>query len=318
VQAVEEAEQLGPLALGGLEVAGASDWPNYNRDLAGSRFSPLTQINTANVAELVVAWTRSLGPLQAEQSAAIGLTPIVVDGRLFVVGRGHVAALDPTTGAEIWRFELPDEARIPRGLTHWSAIEGGVARIFVTLDKRMLALDAQTGQLTVEFGTQGEIELAAAYTSAATRFDDLLIVGSDGLPGGIRAYDAETGSEVWAFDARPAPGSAAAGSWQAGTLQAHPGIPHPAWSFTIDVDRELLFAVFGSPGPGEYYGGHRPGDTLFANSVVALDIRTGDYRWHFQTVHHDIWGRRCSCASSSRASSRPRPTTTSTRSAAPP
>jgi quinoprotein glucose dehydrogenase len=276
----------------GNEASTAADWPNYNRDLAGTRFSPLTQVNRDNVAELRVAWTYALGrnPTSGGLSGGSEVTPIVVAGRMYLTAADRVVALQPETGIEIWRHELDDGASPSRrGVTYWDGDATTGARIFVTVGRRLLALDADNGRRSRGFGTGGEIEMAAAYDAAPTRFDDLLIVGSNSAPGSVRAYDARTGAEVWAFTSVPGPGEAGHETWQSEAWREQPNLLHWAFAMTIDPERELLYAVFESPGPDDYYGGNRPGDTLYGDSIVALDVRTGERKWHFQTVHHDIW-----------------------------
>ena len=160
------------------------------------------------------------------------------------------------TGAEIWRFALPQGAPSQRGLAYWPGDATTAARIFFTAGRTLVALDAATGQQAPAFGTDGEVPMPAAYTGAPTRFDDLLIVGSNGPPGGVRAYDARSGEERWSFTGAPT-------------------LLHPASSLTVDVDRALLYAVFAGPEPDVFYGGERADADPHLNSVVALDARTG-------------------------------------------
>ena len=131
--------------------------------------------------------------------------------------------------------------------------------------------------------------LPFAYFGAPVVFDNLLIVGSNTPPGSVRALDVRDGSEVWAFDSIPGPGEPGRDSWGADVDPSDSRAFHWAFSFTIDVERELVFAAFESAGPSDYFGADRPGDNLYADSIVALDVRTGERRWHFQTVHHDLW-----------------------------
>jgi quinoprotein glucose dehydrogenase len=264
------------------DTAAAADWPTYNRDLAGTRHSTLKQITPQNVADLRQAWAYALG------RGAVGseLTPLVVAGVLYLAAGDRIVALRADTGAQLWRFVVEPAPR--RSLAYWPGQDDLPARLYFTTRRALVALDAATGLPAEGFGRGGEIELPAAYDAAPTRFDNLLIVGSSSAPGGIRALDARTGTEVWAFSAVPRPGEPGAETWGDDPTTAGVHVPHEA-SFTIDVDRGLLFAVFGGPEPVDDYGGERRGDTLFANSIVALDARTGRRRWHFQTVHHDLW-----------------------------
>ena len=155
-------------------------------------------------------------------------------------------------------------------MSFWPGDAATAARIFFTVGRTLVALDAATGQKVAEFGSAGELLMPTAYNAAPTRFEDLLIVGSNGPPGGVRAYDARSGEERWA--------SAPARR-----------LLHPAFSLTVDVDRALLYAVFAGPEPDVFFGGERAAADPYQNSVVALDARTGVDRWHFQTVHHDVW-----------------------------
>ena len=247
-----------------------ADWPSYNRDLAGTRFSPLRQISPTNVDELRQAWSYPLGAADGTALEGSELTPLVIDGVLYATAADRVVALRGDSGEEIWRFTLEQGAPSRRGLSFWPGDAATAARIFFTVGRTLVALDAATGQKVPEFGSAGELLMPTAYNAAPTRFEDLLIVGSNGPPGGVRAYDARSGEERWAFGG--------------GTT-----LLHPAFSLTVDVDRALLYAVFAGPEPDVFFGGERAAADPYENSVVALDARTGVDRWNFQTVHHDVW-----------------------------
>ena len=254
-----------------VEFMRGADWPSYNRDLAGTRFSPLRQISPTNVDELRQAWSYPLGPTESGTLEGSELTPLVVDGILYATAADRVIALRADTGAEVWRFALPQGMPSQRGLAYWPGDAAVAARIFFTAGRTLVALDAATGQKAVAFGNAGEVPMPSAYNGAPTLFEDLLIVGSNGPPGGVRAYDARRGEERWRFVGAPT-------------------VLHPASSLTVDIDRALVYAVFAGPEPDVFYGGERGDDAdPYLNSVVALDARTGNRRWHFQTVHHDIW-----------------------------
>jgi len=247
-----------------------ADWPSYNRDLAGTRFSPLRQISPTNVDELRQAWSYQLGGADGTALEGSELTPLVIGGVLYATAADRVVALRGDSGEEIWRFTLEQGAPSRRGLSFWPGDAAAAARIFFTVGRTLVALDAATGQKVAGFGSAGELLMPMAYNAAPTRFEDLLIVGSNGPPGGVRAYDARSGEERWAFGA--------------GTT-----LLHPAFSLTVDVDRALLYAVFAGPEPDVFFGGERAAADPYENSVVALDVRTGVDRWNFQTVHHDVW-----------------------------
>jgi quinoprotein glucose dehydrogenase len=270
--------------------AGA-DWPMYNRDLAGTRFSSLALIDRSNVAALREAWVYRLGahPTAGSISGGSELTPIVVGGLMYATGPDRVVALRPETGAEVWRHPMGDRVPSRRGLTHWPGDDRHPPRIFVTSGSQLLALDAATGKSVESFGTAGVVEMPVRYDSAPTLFDGLLIVGSNSPPGSVRAFDAVTGAQVWEFRSIPRPGEPGSETWLDDGWRANTGALHWPFSMTVDEARRTLYAVFDSPAPFDYYGGDRRGDNLFGNSIVALDADTGERRWHYQVVHHDIW-----------------------------
>ena len=264
----------------------------YNRDLRGTRYSALDQIDTRNVAELDLAWRYSLGANATSGSLTGGFefTPIVVDGVMYVAGADHVAALEPETGLQIWRYDL-GETGTPsrRGLTYWPGDSERGPRIFVTSNRRLIALEAVTGERAAGFGDGGIVQMPAWYLGTPLRYGNLLVVGSNSPPGGVRAFNAVTGAGVWEFLSVPEPGQPGNESWGDGSWSEQTNVYSWAFSLTMDPELGLVYAVFESAGPHDYWGGNRPGDNLFANSLVALDIATGQRRWHFQAVHHDLW-----------------------------
>jgi len=273
------------------EYLAAGDWPSYNRDLAGTRFSPLELIHTGNVTDLRRAWVYPLGRNTTTGSLTGGseATPLVIAGTLFATAADRVVALRADTGQEIWRYVLDGGSPSRRGLTYWPGERDVPARVFFTAGRRLIALDAADGRKALAFGGGGEIEMPAVYNAAPTRFENLLIVGSNTPPGGVRAFDARTGTEVWTFDSVPQADEPGHETWENNAARERASVLGWSFSFTLDVDRALLYASFGGPSPDEVFGGDRLGDDLYANSVVALDARTGERRWHFQTVHHDVW-----------------------------
>jgi len=263
----------------------AGDWPTYNRDLAGTRYSPLADIGVDNVASLEQVWTYPLGrhPSSDTLTGGYQFTPLVSDGRLYIAGADHVAALDAATGAELWRFAMRD-GLVPsrRGLAYWPG-DGEQPPAIALLAGRVLVRIAPS-----ERSSSLQV-LPFAYFGAPTIFENLLIVGSNTPPGGVRAYDVRDGTEVWTFLSTPRTGEPGSETWGADLDPLTARAFHWAFSFTVDVERGLVFAVFESAGPSDYFGGDRPGDNLYADSIVALDVRTGALRWHYQTVHHDLW-----------------------------
>ena len=295
---------------------GADDgWSAYGGDLGGTRYSPLKQVSRANVAKLKVAWTYHTGALDPithlNQKAAFEATPILVEGTLYLsTPLNQVMALDPGTGAEKWQFE-PRVARVrqfsevtSRGVAAWTDARGAKdapchLRIFEgTIDARLLAIDGKTGKLCADFGDAGQVDLTQGVdfqkfyrgnyqvTSAPTVVGDVVITGSsigDNVAvkmerGVVRGYDTRSGKLVWTWDPIP---------W-ANAQKVRTGAAN-AWSTIAgDEKRGLIFVPTGSASP-DYYGGERPGDNRWANSVVALKASTGEFVWGFQVVHHDLW-----------------------------
>jgi glucose dehydrogenase len=261
----------------------------YNRDLMGTRHSPLTQITPANVAQLRRVWSFKVGKDASAGGISGGseYTPIVVGGLMYVLTSSSAVALEPETGTPVWRYEVRGGVPSRRGVGYWRGPDSS-ARIYFTAGRSLIALDAKTGLPVETFGTAGTVDIERAYNGAVTVYGDLLLVGTNAAPGAVRAYDARTGRKIWEFRSVPQPGESGAETWENGSSRDATGAI--AWSFamTIDSARNTLYAVFDSPTP-DYYGGERRGTNLYANSVVALDAATGQYKWHFQTTHHDLW-----------------------------
>ncbi len=266
----------------------SNEWPSYNHDLAGTRYSPLKQINTTNVAKLAEAWSYPLGlPSEA--------TPIVVNGVLYLPVAKGVVALDSSTGKEVWRYELASGAASRRGVSYWPGDRKNQPRIFFTSGSKMIALSAETGKTDPGFGKGGEIDMGIPYASPPTIYKNLLIVGANvpeiqapGLPGDTRAYDARTGAKVWDFHSVPHPGETGNTSWQEDSWKDRTGVNNWGFFMTLDDQRGILYSTYGSPA-SDFYGADRKGDDLFGNSLVALDANTGKLKWYFQAVHHDLW-----------------------------
>ncbi|HEY6823031.1 MAG TPA: pyrroloquinoline quinone-dependent dehydrogenase [Steroidobacteraceae bacterium] len=315
---------LAGLPLAALAQApGSSDWGYYGGDALGQHFSSLDQINRGNVTRLARVWTYRTGELGSGFASAPRLTfeatPVLAFGLLYLETASNVViALDPESGRERWRFDPHiDRTRryaeaSARGVSLWSAtaLAGSGAcrhRVFTgTLDARLLALDADNGRLCSDFGDGGQVDLtrglrirdAGAYlvTSPPAIFGRVVIVGSaigDNRAaqverGVIRAYDAESGAQLWAFD--PLPDSAlhpAAGEWS--LEESHSSGAANAWGvMTIDQEHGLVLVPTGSASP-DYYGGQRHGANRFADALLALDARSGRLVWQQQLVHHDLW-----------------------------
>jgi quinoprotein glucose dehydrogenase len=301
------------------------DWPVTEGAPGGGRFSPLTDITRENVTQLRIAWSYRHGdffegsfPLPIHRGSAFESTPIVVDDRLFfTTPRNRVIALDPETGRELWTFDPQLERGrayanmwINRGVAYWrdaGATDGACARrvFLATLDARLFALDAASGTPCADFGDAGHIDLrtgiAPLYddweynvTSPGTVVGDVIVVGSsiadtlrpDAPPGDVRAFDVRSGALRWTFHTIPSAGEPGSETWETGTRLT--GAANVWSTITADLGRGLVFLPVSTPSP-DYYGGDRHGSNLYSDSVVALDSRTGVRRWHFQTVHHDLW-----------------------------
>jgi quinoprotein glucose dehydrogenase len=291
------------LALGAAANAQpAGDWPMYSRDLAGTRFSPLAEINVRNVGRLAQAWSVPVARGIDDDTDAPGAagnpqaTPIVVDGVMYLPARGNeVLALDAATGKEIWRHVLPAPyATTARGVAYWPG-EGALApRILLTAGPTLVALDARTGAPAAGFGSDGIVQIAVPWNGVPLIHGTLAILGATtnelalGEPGDTRAFDVRTGKQLWSFHTVPLPGELGHDTWLDNGWRNRSGANVWAWYMTLDAARGILYMPIGSAS-GNYWGGDRPGNNLFSNSIVAVEAATGKYLWHFQTVHHDLW-----------------------------
>jgi quinoprotein glucose dehydrogenase len=293
----------------------ASDWGYYGGDIYGQRYSSLSQIDRSNVAKLEVAWTFRTGELgeglESAESMAFEATPVLAFGMLYLsTPTNIVVALDPATGTERWRYDPKVDRKgdysevTSRGVTVWEDPDldnrGPCSRrVFMgTIDARLIAIDAGTGRPCVDFGTNGAVDLARGMrirdkgdfqvTSPPAVFDAFVIVGSaigdnsaTDLPRGtIRGFDARTGLQRWAFD--PVPTEETSGAPQ------ETGAANSWTVMTVDPERGLVYVPTGSASP-DFFGGKRPGDGRYANSLLALQAGSGKLVWHQQTVHHDLW-----------------------------
>lgn len=279
-------------------------WEAFGGGSDNIHYSSLKQINTKNVQQLKVAWTFESG--DAYPGSDIQCNPIVVDGVLFTTTPTlRVVALDATTGKQIWSFDglhgqRPNHKN--RGLTYWT--DGQSSRIFFPLGHELLSLDAKTGKLDPGFGKEGRIDMRAAFDRPADQltlsvptpgaiYRDLIILGSSvpealpSTPGDIRAYDVRTGKLRWSFHTIPHPGEFGHDTWPADAWK-HTGGANNWAGLVVDVKHGLVFVPTGAVA-FDFYGADRHGDNLFANSIVCLDAATGQRKWHFQTIRHDVW-----------------------------
>ena len=277
-------------------ISSGEEWPYYRGSLSGTGYSPLTQIDPSNVDSLTVAWRYSLLSSATENPRRPNsqVTPLVIDGVMYLPAADRIIALDPVTGKEIWRHNVTEGNASRRGVSYWPGENGTPARIMYTAGRRLVALDATSGELATDFGQAGEIDLVVPYNSVPMIFENTVVVGANtprGAIGGIgnaRAFDARSGEKVWEFNSVPKPGEFAHGTWEGDSWDGALGANAWPFYFTVDQQRGLLYIPLASPVPFAY-GGDRVGTNLFANSLVAVDIRNGEYAWHFQTIHHDLW-----------------------------
>ena len=283
----------GPVLADSRTEIPAGNWQTINRDLAATRYSPLDEINKSNVGQLTESWTY---PLRTFNSAV----PVVVDGTMYVTAGTRVVALDAETGAEIWSHEEPRPEGQQfgggvsgRGVGYWPGDGRHGPRILVTAGSKLIALDAATGKLAEGFGAGGYAEMVVGYGGTPTIYRNVAIVGAatlespQGDPGNPRAFDVVTGKKLWEFDTTPDAGQPYSETWGDGWKDRG---GTNMWGFMATVDTQEGVAYLPIAGPAHnYYGGDRPGNNVYGNSVVAVDLETGEYKWHFQTVHHDLW-----------------------------
>jgi len=315
------------VTLSGQSGARNGEWTTYGGDLGNTRYAPLDQITAANFSSLEIAWrfkTDNLGP---RPEFNLQSTPLVVKGVLYSTGgtRRAVVALDAATGEQLWVHSENEGARgaaaprqfSGRGLAYWT--DGKEERIlYVTPGYRLVALDAKTGMRVPGFGTGGGVDLKDGLDQVVDPMSgeiglhatpvvarDVVIVGAAGRSGGVptgrsnikgfvRGFDVRTGRRLWIFHTIPEPGEFGNDTWE-----------KDSWAYTgntgvwaqISVDEELGLVYLPVEVPtGDYFGGPRPGNNLFSESLVAVELQTGKRRWHYQLVHHGIWDMDIPCA----------------------
>jgi quinoprotein glucose dehydrogenase len=300
-----------PSVFGQEKAGSANEWPMYLHDLAGSRFSPLTQINTENVGKLAKSWSYKLMPAGgipnplSPSEVFHEVTPIVVNGVMYLPAGNRVVALEPDTGKEIWSYVLAIGLASQRGVAYWPGDKDNPPRIIFTTGHKMLALNARTGKIDPGFGKEGEIPLEVPFSGVPTIFRNVLLIGTNfygpgerhigpqldqagGQIADSRAFDARTGKLLWQFHNIPHPGEKGNETWLNDSWKNRTGNNVWAFAMTVDEQRGILYMPVSEPG-ANFYGGDRPGDNLFGDSVVAVDANTGKLKWYFQTVHHELW-----------------------------
>ena len=304
-----------------LPVAAQTDWPTFGHDPAGTRYSPLAQINATNVTRLNRVWTFHMSPdlrgdsgPTAETMEAHGpigrageATPLVINGRMYLTTPyNQVVALEPETGKLIWAYALTGANPAVRGLEYYSGDKQSPPQIvFGTSDAKLISLNANTGKPVPGFGNEGMVDLKqgvmngfpnAFYdlSSPPIVYKDLVITGAHtqespslGAAGDTRAWDMHTGKLVWQFHSVPHPGEVGHDTWEGDSWKGRSGTN--VWGMmTLDAGRGVVYMPFGQS-TYDYWGGDRKGANLFGNALVALNAKTGKLLWYFQSVHHDTW-----------------------------
>lgn len=277
-----------------------SNWSVYLGDSARSHYSELAEITRDNVSNLELSWVYDSGELR-EGNSTMYTSPLVVDGVLYGLSpKLDAFALNAVTGEELWRYQTEGGGAPQRGLMWWET--DGDRRVLYTAGRELIALHADTGQPVQAFGNSGRIDLTPTnkagplFTSVpGVIFEDTVILGfstsesSNSLAGVIRAFSVIDGEELWSFHSLPLIGGLGSETWEEGSLETAGGANN--WTgMALDEERGMLFVPTGSATP-DFFGASRKGDNLFANSLIALDARSGEYRWHYQTIRHDLWDR---------------------------
>ncbi len=276
-------------------------WSDYLGGNDSAHYSALKQIDRKNVGQLEVAWQ-----YPTSDDTAYGLNPIVVDRTMYVLAKNNsIVALNAVTGGELWAYDTGEGFGRHRGLNYWESKDRSDRRILLTVSDHLQAIDARTGKLIDSFGDHGSVDLKVGLGrdpksfpriqsgTPGRVFENLIILGSAtgesyvSPPGDLRAYNVITGKQEWIFHTVPHPGEFGYDTW-----------PKDAWKYiggtntwgeiSIDEKRGIAYFPIGSP-TYDFYGADRIGAGLFGDCILALDARTGKYKWHFQLVHHDLW-----------------------------
>ncbi len=315
-------------AVRGQTGAKNGEWQTYGGDLGSTRYAPLDQVNAVNFSKLQVAWRFKTDTLGARPDFNLETTPLMINGVLYATAgsRRDAVAVDALTGELLWMYRLDEDKRAAasprplsgRGVAYWTDGRGDDRVFFVTIGYQLVALEARTGRPVRGFGQSGVLDLKQfddqvldpitgeiGLNSAPVVAGDIVIVGAAhrggnapptkaNAKGYVRAFDVRTGKRLWIFHTIPIPGEFGNETWE-----------RDSWSYTgntgmwapFSVDEELGMVYLPIElATGDYYGGHRPGNTLFTESLVAVELKTGKRLWHYQLVHHGIWDYDIPCA----------------------
>jgi glucose dehydrogenase len=309
----------------GLPSTKNGDWTHYTADMRGTRYVPLDQINASNFNKLEVAWRFKTDNLGTRPEYKLEGTPLAIRGVLYTTAgtRRSVVALDGRTGELIWSHSYREGNRAAiaprqlsgRGVSYWTDGKGDERILYVTTGYRLIALNAKTGAMIPSFGEGGVVDMKKGTVfgkgqqidletgeiglhSTPTVVKDVIIVGSsfkegmtvkthNNTKGHVRAFDVKTGKMLWQFNTIPKPGELGNDTWEneAWSTNGNTGV----WTqITVDEEAGLVYLPVESPS-SDFYGGHRPGNNLFGESLVCVDLKTGQRKWHYQIVHHAIW-----------------------------
>jgi quinoprotein glucose dehydrogenase len=301
------------------------DWVAYTADIRGTKYSPLDQINAANFNKLEVAWRFKTDNLGTRPEFKLEGTPLAIRGVLYVTAgtRRSVVAIDGKTGELIWSHSYREGQRAAiaprqlsgRGVSYWTDGKNDERILYVTTGYRLIALNAKNGSMIQSFGESGVVDLKKGAVvgkgqqidletgeiglhSTPTVVKDVVIVGSsfkegmtvtthNNTKGMVRAFDVRTGKLLWTFHTIPRPGEFGSDTWEneSWAINGNTGV----WTqITVDEEAGLVYLPVETP-TSDFYGGHRPGNNLFAESLVCVDLKTGQRKWYFQIVHHPIW-----------------------------
>jgi quinoprotein glucose dehydrogenase len=317
------------LRLGGQPAGQPStkngDWTHYTADVRGTKYSPLDQINAGNFNQLEVAWRFKTDNLGTRPEYKLEGTPLAIRGVLYATAgtRRSVVALDGRSGELIWTHSYREGNRAAiaprqlsgRGVAYWTDGKGDERVLYVTTGYRLIALNARNGSMVSSFGEGGVVDLKKGALfgkgqqiemetgeiglhSTPTVVKDVVLVGSsfkegmtvvthNNTKGLVRAFDVKSGKLLWTFNTIPRPGEFGNDTWEneSWATNGNTGV----WSqITVDEEAGLVYLPVEDP-TSDYYGGHRPGNNLFGDSIVCVDLKTGQRKWHFQVVHHPIW-----------------------------